>query len=137
MSLRKQRIILKLTELEISPSTRREIIESILKKKKKTTRLYAWKVDSKKIAEEAFLTKNDAVKNWYLTKRVWEQEEEYPGVLMYSWEASPEEFTKYIQAGKVVKIPLGEEAQNEVVTPPSTLHKDIQNTLKARSLEKQ
>jgi hypothetical protein len=137
MSLRKQRTMLKLTELKISPEIRKTLVESILNKQSSPLRLYAWDITYKDTAQEAFFTKNDAIKDWYTAQRIWEQERECPGVLLYSWELPPAELTKYIQNGKVAKIPLSENCQKEIVTPPKNFHQDMQQTVKPRSLKKQ
>lgn len=129
MSLKRQRIIMKLTELAVGENVRADLINAIMHRQKRPVRLYAWTVDPAcNLAESAFFTQKDATKDWFITKRVWESPEP-GGVVVHSWEIPVPELVKYIKEGCIHNIPIPKDAKIEVATPPSGLHGDIQQAV--------
>jgi hypothetical protein len=131
MSLRRQRQVLKLSELDADPKIRQKLIEGIIRRKHRKVKLYAWKVDpSDNLAERAFFSQRAALTDWYAQERIWEEDEPPKGVVIHEWEICVDDLIPLIKGGKVLNSRLTEDARIEVATMPSDLYGDIQQALK-------
>jgi len=130
MSLRRQRQVLKLSELKIEPKIRQQLVEGIIRRTQRTVKLYAWKVSSPdNLAEQAFFSQRAALTDWYAENRVWEKDEPPKGVVIHEWDICADDLIPCIKGGKVLNMSLTEGARIEVATMPSDLYEDIQQAL--------
>jgi hypothetical protein len=129
MGVKRQWKIKKLTELAIDPEVRQQLITDIMRRKSPRIRLYAWDVHTG-TAKEAFFDQKNAVKNWYVNNRLWEQEECPKGVLLYEWAESIDQILKHSNETHIKNIPISSAQKIHVAISPSSLHEDMQRTLK-------
>ena len=123
---------MKLAGLPIEEDVRKKLVEDILRHKKPKISLFAWNVSSG-IAEEAFFSPREAVKNWYVTQKVWEKEEIPKGILVHTWKTNVENILSHTSNNSVRKIPLTESQKIQVGISPSKLHEEVQRTLENQS----
>ncbi len=119
---------MKLWSLPIHEDTRKQLIHDIISRRNPVISLYAWDVRDG-IAEEAFFTQRDALRDWYLKNRKWESETESMGVLVHHWKVDTNQLLKHVSDGRVRKAPLAENADVDVAVIPSSLQLDMRQTL--------
>jgi hypothetical protein len=129
MGVKRHWKIQKLAQLPLSEETRAQLIQDIMRRKQPHVPVYAWDV-SNGIAQKVFVTKNEAIKDWYVNKRIWEQEAPTCGVLLHSWKVKVDELLQNSKNTKLRNMALPEDAIMDVTVIPSSLQEDIRRTLK-------
>jgi hypothetical protein len=124
---------MKLAKLPMEEEVRNNIVKDILHYKHPTINLYAWKVSTGGIAEEAFFSSHAAVKDWYVSQKLWEKDELPKGIVVHTWKTHVEEILHHISDNSVRNITLTENRKIEVAISPSELHEDVQRTLENQS----
>jgi len=136
MSVKRQWRVMKLRQLSMDESVRAQLIKDIISRKHPTIQLYAWKVRHKGvnlIAEQAFFNRQEAIKDWYMAKRVWENEEPPSGVVIYAWKMCVDDIIKHADGTTLREMKLPRQREMDVVIPPSSIQEDIQRTLQNQS----
>lgn len=129
MSVKRQWKIMKLAKLPIEEEVRSKIITDILRYKHPSINMYAWKVSSSGVAEEAFFSPREAVKNWYVSQKLWEKAEIPKGIVVHTWKTQVEEILHHISDNSVRNMTLTENRKIAVAISPSELHEEVQRTL--------
>ena len=124
--------IKKAVDLPLDEETKKEIIKAIIKRdKNKKVKVYSWKRDSKVISE-VFFSKKEAIKNWYITEKIWEQEGSEKNKILWIWEAELFPLLQYIKKAKIQNVPVEmlKECGIEIEQALPGLTEDIKRTLK-------
>jgi hypothetical protein len=134
MGIRRQWKIVKLSQLSTDESVRNRLIESIMRRQKAQVQLYAWDTNAACDATpRAFFSENEAVRDWYVKTRVWEEAKCPSGVVLRKWSMGVDELLQYVKEGEVRNVPIPPTVEMDVGIIPSTLHEDMQQTLKKQA----
>jgi hypothetical protein len=128
VGVKRQWKIQKLAGLPISEETRQQLITDIMRRKRPAITLYAWEINGN-VANEAFFTQEEAIHNWYVKNKLWEQESLPKGVLLYEQTVSVDELLKHSKETHIQNIKLRDSQKIHVGISPSELHEDMQRTL--------
>jgi hypothetical protein len=129
VSVRKHWAMTKLTQLEMDKDTRQQLIEGILRQSHPKIALYAWDI-AEGVAAKAFFTQTDALRDWYLSNRMWESSSVPTGIVVHTWKMNVEEILRHSTKGVLCEVPQNKTAKIDVVVFPSELQEDIQRSLK-------
>lgn len=128
MAVKRQWKVLRLMELPIREDVRKRLIHEIISRKNPKISVYTWKI-SEGTAPEVFFTQRDALKDWYLSQRVWEEADARSGTLIYEWQIDASTLVRHSKKGRIQNVPVPESHDVDVAVMPSSLKKDIQQTL--------
>lgn len=120
---------MKLAGLPIEEDVRKQLVADILRRKQPTINLFAWNVSSSGIAEEAFFSPRETVKNWYVSQKIWEKKNIPRGIVVHTWKTHVDEILKHTSNNSVRNISLTESKKISVGISPSELHEELQRTL--------
>ena len=130
MGIRRQWKIVKLSQLAMDEQVRGSLIESIMRRKKAQVTMFAWSA-SDDYAPQAFFSEHDAVRDWYVKKRIWEEDICPSGVVLHTWKMGVDELLRCAKNGEVRNVPIPPTVEMDVGIIPSTLHEDMQRTLES------
>lgn len=122
---------MKIVELPLDEEVKRDVIDKIIRQRTERSArlpLYCWKNEDG-VASEAFFSKQDAVKNWYIKNRLWEQKNIPKGVLLYEWSAPLNEIIEHLKDNKIIDIPISTNSSVQVALSLQEFHEDIKQTL--------
>ncbi len=138
MGVKRQWKIMKLRQLPVDESIRAQLVKDIISHKCPVTRLYAWDVYHKGVhlvAKQVFFNQQEAVKDWYISKHLWEKEFPPTGVVVYSWKTGVDDITKHAKGSVLYEMRLPRKREMDVAVLPSSVQKDIQRTLGSRNFK--
>jgi len=134
MGVNTARVLAKLAKLPLDASTRKRLVSSIVKSKKKhkaTITVYSWDIRNN-VAREIFLSKKETLISWCVQHNIWKKSKATPGVVVYSWEIPVKEIFKYTSSRKITGVPVTRKTlKTDVSSIPAEIHKDIQQTLES------
>lgn len=132
MGVKRQWRLMKIAELPLAEEVKRDIIDKIIRQRDAKLTLYCWE-NKNSVAPEAFFSKQDAVKNWYVKNRLWEQESIPKGVLLYEWNVSLKTIVDMLKDNKLCNMPISEEHTIEVALSLQKLHEEIKQTVQKQA----
>jgi hypothetical protein len=136
MGVKRQWKVMKLRQLPMDESVRGQLIKDIISHKHPSTQLYAWDVHHEGVhlvAKQAFFNRQEAVRNWYVTNKLWEQESPPSGIVVYAWKTDVDNIIKHAKDASVREIQLPRKREMDVAILPSSVQEDIQRTLQNQS----
>lgn len=136
MGVKRQWKVMKLRQLPIDEDVRAQLVKDIISRKCPAIQLYAWDVHHEGvhlIAKQAFFNQQQALKNWYISKRLWEKESPPAGVVVYAWKTDVDNITKHAKGASLREIALPRKREMDVAILPSSIQEDIQRTLQKQS----
>lgn len=132
MGVKRQWRLMKITELPLDEEVKRKVVDKIIRQRSAKLTLYCWQNENG-VAPEAFFSKKDAVKNWYIKNHLWEQEDIPKGVLLYEWSISLNMVTEHIKDGKVCNVPIDKNSTLEVALSLKNLHEELKQTVQKQA----
>lgn len=132
MGVKRQWKVMKLRQLPIEEAVRAQLVKDIIRRKQPVVQLYAWDVHHEGVhlmAKQAFFNQQEALKNWYISKRLWEKEDPPSGVVVYAWKTNVDDITKHAKGTTLREMALPRKREMDVAILPSSIQEDIQQTL--------
>lgn len=128
MGVKRQWRLMKISELPLSEEVRKELIHKVMSRREASIPLYCWE-NKKGVAVEAFFSKHEAVKDWYIKNHLWQKEEIPKGVLLYEWVVPIKTIIEQLKDGELHAIPISEEHAITVELSLQKLHEELQQTV--------